>query len=290
MKSVLILNNDPRLRTLFESRKDIKSEFSKGDHFQIVLEHAKPPQLFHKGNSVDTYDLILFRKWEERRDVAVPIYHILRDLGYPVHKGDIGSSTFKNKVVQNILFHRNNIRIPKSVFIAHKYMESYLDFLESQLSYPMIMKSVNGSMGEDNYLVKSRREVLDIHNGKKQEYIFQEFIDNELDYRFLVLGFKTRYVYSRKRNKKTHVNNVSQGSDVQLLQPGTLLDLERLAEKCAKVLGRDICGLDILPGLDGNIYVLEGNAAPGLSAFYQGNELAEYIKELANDQSKPSQD
>lgn len=88
----------------------------------------------------------------------------------------------------------------------------------------------------------------------------QEFVEHEgADLRLLIVG--DRMLGIRRRNPLDWRTNLSRGAVGEAFEPG-----ERLAEmarRAAAAVGAPLAGVDILPGRDGRLYVLEVNAVPG---------------------------
>ncbi len=74
--------------------------------------------------------------------------------------------------------------------------------------------------------------------------------------------------------------NVAQGGRGEIVKLNT--DEERLALRAADVLGAAMAGVDLLPGPDGEWYVLEVNAVPGWRALapVTGVDVADAIIEF----------
>jgi len=91
----------------------------------------------------------------------------------------------------------------------------------------------------------------------------QEFVDHEgHDLRLLVLG--DRVLGIRRHNPCDWRTNVSRGASTAPAEvSGALADLARRA---AAAIGAPLAGVDLLPGKDGMLYVIEVNAVPGWRA------------------------
>lgn len=91
----------------------------------------------------------------------------------------------------------------------------------------------------------------------------QEFIEHEgCDLRLFVLG---DHVWGMRRsNSGDWRTNVSRGASTEPLEVTD--DLAELAKRAATAVGAVVAGVDILPGRDGGLYVLEVNAVPGWQA------------------------
>jgi ribosomal protein S6--L-glutamate ligase len=88
----------------------------------------------------------------------------------------------------------------------------------------------------------------------------QEFIPHEgCDLRLLVLG--ERVLGMRRRNPLDWRTNISRGAIGEPWERDE--SLVAMARRAAEAVGAPWAGVDLLPGRDGNLYVLEVNAVPG---------------------------
>ncbi len=91
----------------------------------------------------------------------------------------------------------------------------------------------------------------------------QEFIEHEgCDLRLLIIG--DEILAMKRRNPLDWRTNVSRGAKTELLL--VTPEMVDLAQRAADSVGALVAGVDILPGKDGRLYVLEVNAVPGWKA------------------------
>lgn len=79
------------------------------------------------------------------------------------------------------------------------------------------------------------------------------------DYRVLILG--DRQLIVKRANDRDWRTNVSRGARVERCAAPP--EVTELAVRAAAAVGAPLAGVDILPGNDGRLYVLEVNAVPG---------------------------
>jgi ribosomal protein S6--L-glutamate ligase len=70
-----------------------------------------------------------------------------------------------------------------------------------------------------------------------------------------------RLLAIRRRNPLDWRTNISRGAIAEAIEPNA--SLGEMARRAATGVGAPLAGIDVLPGKDGQMYVLEVNAVPG---------------------------
>lgn len=189
----------------------------------------------------------------------------------------------KSKTFQALA--NKGIRMPKTI-IAPLVFEGmvetsmdYIDYIENELDYPIVIKESYGSFGEQVYLVKNREEL--ISKRKKLLYvphIYQSFIKSSkgIDVRINIVG--DHMVASMLRRSETDFRaNVTNGGVMQNYQPSK--EFEELAIKACQLLGADFAGVDLLFGQDGEPVICEINSNAHIKNIQtcSGINVAEHI-------------
>jgi ribosomal protein S6--L-glutamate ligase len=107
----------------------------------------------------------------------------------------------------------------------------------------------------------------------------QEFIGHEgYDLRLLVIG--DQVLGMRRSNPLDWRTNISRGARAEPFSPDDALI--ELARKAAAAVAAPLAGVDILPGRDGSLYLIEVNAVPGWRALASatGVDVAELVLDL----------
>lgn len=136
------------------------------------------------------------------------------------------------------------------------------------IAYPLIVKAANGFGGNNNFLVHSRAELCRVLDENRElQFVIQEYIPNECDYRCLIMGGRIVLVLKRARSADsgTHLNNTSKGAVGEVVSQDELPGAAREAAlEAARLLNRDdFAGVDLmLHAKTGEPYVLEVNPAP----------------------------
>jgi len=118
-------------------------------------------------------------------------------------------------------------------------------------------------------------------------FIFQEFIPNDFDYRILTLKDSVGSVEKRiRQNKDEHRNNHFLGAKGEYVKvENTDNNLKEISIKAAKAMKRDIAGVDIIVNKEnGEIYVIEVNPFPGITwdTGYEEDALTSYFLKQSN--------
>ena len=94
--------------------------------------------------------------------------------------------------------------------------------------------------------------------------VAQQYIANDgWDVRILIVGSEA-FAMRRVAADGEWRTNISRGGRAELFTPPT--EWIELAHAAAQALGANIAGVDILPGSDESVWVLEVNAVPGWRA------------------------
>ncbi len=168
----------------------------------------------------------------------------------------------------------NGVNIPNTIFGALCYSkdctidEKAVDKIIENVKLPLIVKESYGSMGKGVYLANDRAQLLSVmEKVKLKPHIFQEYLPYKkgVDVRVIVIGGKV--VASMERiNSQDFRSNVARGGNGRKID--LPLQFKEVAEKCAKILGLDYCGVDLLYGKDDSPVVCEVNS----NAFIGGIE------------------
>lgn len=189
-----------------------------------------------------------------------------------------------NKALMYQELAKNNIRIP-CTFIAPKTFEglnysnrSFLDEVIKEVGWPIVIKEVYGSFGEQVYLANNKEEANAIIDriGHK-DFLMQEFISSSKgrDIRINVVGDQVIASMLRE-NPNDFRSNISNGGTGTNYQPSQ--EYINLAIKASKALGLDFAGVDVMFGKDGPI-ICEINSNPQFASTLKatGINLADSI-------------
>lgn len=241
---------------LLDSRVEIR-----GNH--LVVRNARTKKRY------DDFDGIHIANWRKAPEIAMALARYIEKRGGKVMNGEIISFPAMTKLGEMVRMADKKIPLPDSFFVRDKYLVEMAkrQKLPHGFHFPLIVKSVAGSMGTNNWLVHDFNEFAEIVSlPREQMLVVQNFVPNDCDYRVLIFGGKVRAVIRRSRQSDdTHVNNTSAGGR------GDMVPLDEFPEdwkdislRAAEATNRlDIAGVDIITDTTtGKPYVLEVNKTP----------------------------
>lgn len=287
MKGLLIVNsflNVNKFSDLYEFLKNASLKYNvelsvkTTDEFCVCIDNA-----LEKYQNVD---FILF--W----DKDIYLAQRLEYLGFRVFNSSKAIEICDNKALTILELNKNKIRIPKTI-IAPKTFEGvlynnfdFLDKAEKELRYPMIIKEVYGSFGQQVYLAKSREEAVSIIKSLGyKDFIMQEFIETSYgrDIRINVVGGKVVSAMGRV-NPNDFRSNITNGGTITKVSITD--DQADLAIKASKAIGLDFAGIDVLYGVNNEPIICEVNSNPHFKSSLEctgidlSEEIIKYILEV----------
>lgn len=219
------------------------------------------------GKDLKHFNLVYFELWAKatQQALAAAIYCNRHSIAF--FSSETLHTTVTSKVGELVKMAENGIPLPATVLTSNRELK-ILFKTNPPINFPLVIKASSGYGGKDNYLVadlESLNTVLE--NNSKLEFIVQEFIPNDCDYRCIVVGNEIRLVLKRSRpnSSLSHLNNTSQGGIGELVALDSISKAGQQAVlKAARVLGRqEFAGVDLLFHAKTNQpYILEVNQAP----------------------------
>lgn len=118
--------------------------------------------------------------------------------------------------------------------------------IPKKLKFPIIQKPDYGSQGDQISLLKSKKDIRDLKI-EISDFIYQNFISNDGDFRVFVVGGKILGAIKRVARSGGFLNNVSKGGHAETVKDLEILSkLERIALTATSIFDLPICGVDII--------------------------------------------
>lgn len=237
-------------------------------------------------NSVDA---IYIANWRINPEIAMALVVYARRHNIPVLNAEIGGYLAMTKLGEFVKMSDHDVPLPDSVFVRHKHLLKMIRRQKLPFDYPFIAKTINGTMGGNNWLVTSEADLREAIDATSESMlVLQQFIPNDGDYRITVFGGKVRMgIWRTRAHDATHLNNTSQGGRGDFIAAEEIApQIREIALRAAEAVGRaDIGGVDVVVDKGSNApYILEVNKSPqletGTNVTYKLAHFGDYIEEL----------
>lgn len=259
----------------------------------IVLPEGKT-QLIDVTTGIDIadYDVVYQRRWGDMPDQALACAIYLKKKGVPFLDAETDRAGSKNKLTQSWRLWEADLPFPATVYgvrgTVQDWIVAHIDTLP--FGFPMIMKGLEATRGSDNYLVHSVQELQEkLAAHPTVEFLLQEFIPNDCDYRVIVTGDKISFVMRRIAASGTHTNNTSQGGRAELVNVDELSEnVQRDCIRAAAIFSRNFAGVDLVYHKETGAHAFfEVNRSPQIDSGKYVPEkaaiLARYLKEVSDE-------
>ncbi|HKR82456.1 MAG TPA: hypothetical protein VJR27_05685 [Candidatus Saccharimonadales bacterium] len=235
------------------------------------------------GRDIADFDVVYQRRWGAVPEQALACAIYLKGKGVRSFDQETNRAGSKNKLTQYWRFWEAGLPFPVTAFggfgPARDALLANLDVLP--FGFPLILKGVDATRGQDNYLIQTHEELRQkLAERTDTDFLLQEFLPNDGDYRIIVAGGQPRFAMYRTAAAGTHTNNTSQGGEAALVD---MRDISKNilddAVTAAAAFGRDFAGVDVVLHKDtGAHYFFEVNRSPQIES---GKFVEEKAKVLA---------
>ena len=207
------------------------------------------------------------------------IRHLER-LGVILINGSNSIDTVKDKLYTQQILGESNLPVPKTLLVKHPIN---VEFVENNIGYPAIIKTLSGSFGAGVFLCENRKQLqqlLKMAEITKPSYniIIQEFIKEShgKDLRVLVVNGKVVGCMMRQSVDDDFRANITRGGEGIPYQIDD--EIEWLGGESSRLLNLDIAGVDLLFDKEG-YRICEVNSSPGFEGMdkYCKTNVAEQI-------------
>lgn len=243
-----------------------------------MLVEAGGSRLYYRGAQVTGLTAAIPRIGASITAYGLAVVSHLDTMGVPVVNGATGIARSRDKVRCLQLLAAADLDVPRTVLATQQSSVRQLVQLVGGL--PCIIKLLRGTQGVGVMLGNTLAEVetiLQTFWGLGQDVCLQEFIAEAKgsDLRAMVVGDKVVGAMRRTARKGEFRSNLHRGGEGR---PAKLdAHTRNVAVRAAKVIGLEVCGVDLLESADGP-KVMELNSSPG----FEGLEAATK-KDIAGD-------
>ncbi|HFQ5212039.1 TPA: 30S ribosomal protein S6--L-glutamate ligase [Vibrio vulnificus] len=248
------------------------------------------PKIRYKGEELPQYDAIIPRIGASVTFYGTAVVRQFEMMGTFVVNESVAISRSRDKLRSLQLLSRKGIGLPRTGFAHHP--DNIQDVIRNVGGAPLVIKLLEGTQGIGVVLAetnKAAESVIEAFMGLKANIMVQEFIEEAkgADIRCFVVGNKVIAAMKRQAKEGEFRSNLHRGGSAQLVR---LSKEERAtAINAAKVMGLNLCGVDILQSKNGPV-VMEVNSSPGLEGIEQATnkDVAGMIYEFVEKNAKPN--
>ena len=245
-------------------KQDVKIRVVNPNDVDIFVDRDDRKSILVGGKSRPLPDFVIPRTGSGTTYFIKAIIRHLERLGVILINGSIAIDNVKDKLYSQQILGQSNLPVPKTLLVRHPIK---IDFVETNIGYPAIIKTLSGSFGAGVFLVEDRkqlRQLLKMAEITKPSYniIIQEFIEDSYgkDLRVFVLNGKVVGCMMRQSTDDDFRANITRGGEgipYQITE-----EIEFLGGESARLLGLDIAGVDLLFS-NGGYKICEVNSSPG---------------------------
>ncbi len=289
--------------------------------YNKVFFDTKSGRVELKEKRASDYDVLFFRTTGKHWEEVDLILESLKGKKKPIIVDPIiefGKPSFARKAWQMLRLTETGIEVPRTIYgslwTLYEYMsdsshqniartnafrvaasrcKNILSGTKLAIDFPVIIKGSGGNRGERVFKANSLEElenlVRDLRKSETEDgrrYMLQEYIENDGDYRVLIIGDKALGAMKRSsQSEKEFRNNYSAGGRVEVAQlPENIYEM---AIKAAKSCGIAIAGVDVAfrDKERQRPVVWEVNKGPQFKGFMKATGIdapAEIVKYLAS--------
>jgi len=247
------------------------------------------PEMRYRGEEMPQFDAVIPRIGASVTFFGTAVLRQFEVMGvYPLNES-VAISRSRDKFRSLQLLSRRGVGIPVTG-VAQGTRQTD-DLIEMVGGAPVVIKLVEGTQGVGVVLgdtEKAAKSIVNAFSGLEANILVQEFIgeaDSE-DLRCLVVGDKVVATMLRKGPEGDFRSNLHRGGSASKVR---ITPKEReTAVKAAKVMGLNVCGVDMLRSKRGPL-VMEVNSSPGLEGVENatGIDVASKIIEFIEKHAKP---
>jgi len=238
-------------------------------HCYMDITKNRPAVRYH-GKELPLYDAVIPRIGASITFYGTAVVRQFEMMGAFCVNESVAISRSRDKLRSLQLLSRKGIGLPRTGFASKA--DNIKDVIKTVGGAPVVIKLLEGTQGIGVVLAdtdKAAESIMEAFMGLRANILVQEFIKEAggADIRCFVVGGKVVAAMKRQGAQGEFRSNLHRGGSATLIK---LSKEERAtAVNAAKVMGLNVCGVDILQSSNGPV-VMEVNSSPGL----EGIEVA----------------
>lgn len=260
-----------RNKKLYSTKRLIEAGQERGHEIHVLNTthcymniESENPRIYLKGQELQNFDAIIPRIGASITFYGCAVLRQFEMMGvYPLNES-VAITRSRDKLRSMQILSRKGIGLPSTGFAHSPDDTGHL--IQLLGGAPFIIKLLEGTQGKGVVLAETKKaaeSVIDAFRALSANILVQEFVKESAgaDIRCFVVGEKVVAAMKRQAKDGEFRSNIHRGGTASLIK---LSPEERaMALRAAKVLGLNVCGVDIMQSIKGPV-VLEVNSSPGL--------------------------
>lgn len=285
-----------RNENLYSTRRLVEAGAGRGHQVDVIdtlhcymdITSNKPKVRYH-GEELPLYDAVIPRIGASITFYGTAVVRQFEMMGTFCVNESVAISRSRDKLRSLQLLSRKGIGLPRTGFASRP--DKIQDVIKTVGGAPLVIKLLEGTQGIGVVLAetnKAAESVMEAFMGLKANILVQEFIKEAggADIRCFVVGGKVVAAMKRQAAEGEFRSNLHRGGSAELVR--LTKDERATAVNAAKVMGLNLCGVDILRANSGPV-VMEVNSSPGLEGIEKATEkdVADLIYQFIEKHAKP---
>jgi ribosomal protein S6--L-glutamate ligase len=260
-----------RSATIYTTRRLLEAARARGhrarvlDPLQVEMElGGEAPALYHRRRPFPRTDVVVPRIALTASQYGLAVVNQLQIMGIPVVNTARAISASRNKMRVLQLLAASGVRVPRTVMASAPSGLKEMARLVGGL--PVLVKLLLANEKTGVMVCETRASLesaLEAILGLGQDIVVQQYLRDPRgrDLRVLVVGGRAVAALRRRPRVGKLGRSLKQGARFERAELRPVL--ERAAVDAARVVGLDVCAVDLLD-VQGTPYVFEVNASPGI--------------------------
>jgi ribosomal protein S6--L-glutamate ligase len=286
-----------RNKKLYSTRRLVEAGIKRGHEVDVIdtlhcymdITSSKPTVRV-KGVELPKYDAVIPRIGASITFYGTSVVRQFEMMDTFSVNESVAISRSRDKLRSMQLLSRKGIGLPRTGFARQP--DNIKDLIKNVGGAPVVIKLLEGTQGIGVVLgetEKAAESIIEAFMGLNANILVQEFIKEAggADIRCLVVGGKVVAAMKRQGAEGEFRSNLHRGGTAEVVK---LSKEERAtAVNAAKVMGLNLCGVDILRANSGPV-VMEVNSSPGLEGIETatGKDVAGMVFEFIEKNARPN--
>lgn len=253
---------------------DLDYSMRQYDEIGFYIEPSKTSIIdMETKKDLKTFDLVYFRTYAAYAETAGAIAEYLLKNNVQFIDREVAHYHSQTKLTQYIKLAQAGLPVPKTILMSHVWFSKSYSYVSGELGVPFILKDIWSDRGNNNYLISSKKQFLEILSEtagqEKLNFVAQKYVPNTgNDARLLVLDKQVPIIIARTSDGKSHMTNSSKGGKAVLVDAKTFDEaVKTMAIRAADVMERQVAGVDAIQDMGtSEWYLLEVNNSPQISS------------------------